>query len=806
MRKLFFTTLLCVLAATAGAQQKNVVLPGKGNINVETLNKGVNLNMDISKLTLSELRVLRNSFAAKQGYMFMNAELRSIFETTSWYSEAMYKRWEHSDDEGNVTSSEIKPITYTKAESEFMKKLKAREDELLGENFKAGQGMAVNMDNLINPFQMEEFDPKLRNHLGKYGFAIVPADELQLFHVYERNDYHDFPSFVTTDLFLQAFHMYFDNALKDVEQKHFIGTLTTLTKQLYDEMTTLAAGTKDKKLQDAAQWDAAYFAIAHALFTGQTLMPLSAKYADLAAQEVKYVKAATTAPSEFLEYFSPPFDYSTYRPRGHYTRTPELGRYFQGMMWLQNTPFGTDKPHFLLRAALMAQVIGNNADYVKAYNSVSDPVTFLMGQPDNVTILQVFDEMKKLGATADKLAAKSTELDNLKNVVEELSRRQTRINPKFLVTSPCKVNLMPQRYIPDAEVLQEMVDYETNPTKRDVPKGLDVMAAIGMTEAESILINELKEPQRWEKYTENLEKMKKTMGTVDWDFTVANQWINSLKSLSAYSETNNVSHDDLPYFMQTPLWDKKVLNTALASWAELKHDAILYAKQPAGAECGDGSPPEPIVKGYVEPNIPYYRKAIDLINATEKVLNKYGLMTEKITTATEDLRDKAEFLLNISKKELNFQKLSEEEYGQIEYIGASFEYITLNLIKEEDQWLAGWELVEGADKSISVVADVYTANAFNNKNKSVLYEAVGPAHEIYVVVEIDGYLYLTRGAVFSYREFQEDLAAPRKTDEEWQEELKSQPDKGIPNWMKEIIVPLKGKNIDNEYIFHSTGC
>ena len=114
--------------------------------------------------------------------------------------------------------------------------------------------------------------------------------------------------------------------------------------------------------------------------------------------------------------------------------------------------------------------------------------------------------------------------------------------------------------------------------------------------------------------------------------------------------------------------------------------------------------------------------------------------------------------------------------------------------------------MEGADKSISVVADVYTANAFNNKNKSVLYEAVGPAHEIYVVVEIDGYLYLTRGAVFSYREFQEDLAAPRKTDEEWQEELKSQPDKGIPNWMKEIIVPLKGKNIDNEYIFHSTGC
>ena len=118
----------------------------------------------------------------------------------------------------------------------------------------------------------------------------------------------------------------------------------------------------------------------------------------------------------------------------------------------------------------------------------------------------------------------------------------------------------------------------------------------------------------------------------------------------------------------------------------------------------------------------------------------------------------------------------------------------------------GWSDVNGADKSIAVVADVYTANAGNNPGKSVLYEAVGPAHQIYVVVEIDGYLYLTRGAVFSYREFQEDISAPRTTDEEWQENLKTQPDKGIPDWMKEIIVPLGGKSLDNEFIFYSSGC
>jgi hypothetical protein len=34
-----------------------------------------------------------------------------------------------------------------------------------------------------------------------------------------------------------------------------------------------------------------------------------------------------------------------------------------------------------------------------------------------------------------------------------------------------------------------MVDYESSPTKRDVPKGLDFFAAMGVTPAEKILID-----------------------------------------------------------------------------------------------------------------------------------------------------------------------------------------------------------------------------------------------------------------------------------------------------------------------------
>ena len=57
---------------------------------------------------------------------------------------------------------------------------------------------------------------------------------------------------------------------------------------------------------------------------------------------------------------------------------------------------------------------------------------------------------------------------------------------------------------------------------------------------------------------------------------------------------------------------------------------------------------------------------------------------------------------------------------------------------------------------------------------------MGDADEIYVVVEIEGYLYLTRGAVLSYREFLQSIDDQRLTDEEWQEQLKKNPRKGVP--------------------------
>ena len=116
-----------------------------------------------------------------------------------------------------------------------MNKLKAREDALKKQNNNAPAGMMINMDNIINPYQLTDFDQRLYNAIAKNGFAIVPAEEEQLFHIYENNDYRQFPSFVTTDLYLQVFHMFFDCLLKETEEQKFSPLVTDFVKLRLDE-------------------------------------------------------------------------------------------------------------------------------------------------------------------------------------------------------------------------------------------------------------------------------------------------------------------------------------------------------------------------------------------------------------------------------------------------------------------------------------------------------------------------------------------------------------------------------------------
>lgn len=810
MKKSKVLVLACMAGLMAACSQKqSVVQVPVSTIDAESLRDSIDYNMDVSGLCLSDLRTLRNAPAAQRGYPFKDSYLRGVFGVTTWYDSLMYaldekvqgvesKEGESWRDAYFRAIAEQKLITYSPEETAFMKRVKEREDELLKQNFDVEEGLRVNMANLLNPQQIKEFDSTLCQHLGEQGFAIVPSKNAQLFHIYEQNDYSDFPNFVTTDLYLQLYHLYIDCMLRELEEYRLLPLMTEFSKDMIDAMLAIIhnADNDDSETKRIAGRNLQFFRVAHHLFTGK---PIDASYTTERAEIAKCL-AAQNAPSGMLmDYMGDiSFPYSLFRARGHYTRSDALKRYFQGMMWVQTATMGLDHETEVKQAVQIAFAMKLFKNVRKKYDKINNLITMLMGQPDNLSMLQVIAEVDKTHMGMDELINDDKAIAKLTKVLNEIGDKQTRIRPKFEKTSHNKINVMPQRYQPDGEVLQEMVDYDGKPSKRGVPKGIDVMAAMGVSAAEQILKEEKTE---WKQLLPSLDKMKKRMGEIDWNETTATQWLQTLKVLTTGTDSQS------PYFMQNPEWGKKDLNAALASWAELKHDAILYAKQPIGAECGGGeNVPEPVVKGYVEPNVKFWKKAAELLDNTAELLRSQGMMTDKIDGVTERLKEEVTFLLRVSEKELAGKEPTDEEYDQISYIGATFENISLELLRMPDQYLYNWTDIEGADRKVALVADVYTANADNNPNKAILFEAVGDADEIYVVVEIGGYLYLTRGAVLSYREFIQPIDQPRLTDEEWQEQLKSNPRKGVPEWMKSIIVPLNKMPEPNEEVFYSSGC
>jgi len=785
---LLTVALLLGCASATSQQEATTIEPSK--LDVESFINGIDTQQDISELSLSDCRILRNGFAARVGYPFRDAYLRGIFQTTTWYDSLQWVFWEDPRYIKEVEPIENEPwrdefyrsvkddaIKYTDEEKAFMEKLKEREEELMKHNFDVPEGLRVNLPNLLNPHQLVDFPTELQQKLAENGFAIVPAEHQQLFHVYEQNDYSNMPNFVTTDLYLQLFHLYVDCLLRDVEQQKLYGMLAQFCQET---QKALVGFDKDVDVQ-LRQWLVSCFTVANSLLTGT-----EPKDDPTALHEYQQVMKSEDNMSEFLGYTNAQFAYSLFRPRGHYTRNDSLQRYFRTMMWLQTVPFQTDNLADMTKMSILAEAIGKSPLLTKLYNDISEPLTWLMGRPDDVSIMQAWQIMQE----------SPNDLTTAYRRINEMAEQQTRLRPKFQHTSRNKVRIMPQRYQPDAEVLQEMVDYDSEKTLRPVPEGLDVMAAMGVGAAEQLLIEE---GQKWKGFEPMMKKMKARMDSIDWNETIATRWLSALKTVNETSE-------QAPYFMLTPEWDKKELNCALASWAELKHDAILYAKQPMGAECGGGGPPEPVVKGYVEPNVGFWQKAIDLLNATQQLLDRYDLTTRKAKNATNSLREQAEFLLRLSEKEMKGETFTDSEYDHLKIIGAMFENISLDLIREPNQYLMGWDDVQGPDRNTALVADVYTANADNNPEKSILYAAVGQADEIYVVVEIGGYLYLTRGAVLSYREFTRPIDQQRLNDEEWQNYLKEHPREGVPQWMNPITVPLKKNPVPNEKFFYSTGC
>ncbi|MEZ4850442.1 MAG: DUF3160 domain-containing protein [Bacteroidia bacterium] len=304
----------------------------------------IDMNQSLDNLSLEEVRILRNAIFAQKGYLFNKAELRGFFNTYSWYDSLTWERWENADGS---------PLKFTPEEEAFIARAKAKEDELLKQNF---SGTKVNVNNIINSFQFKGLTKEFLSKIGENGFLISPNNQIQLFHVYEKNDYQQVPSFVTTDLFLQVYHMYFSYLLRRLEEGVFFDKARIISEGLYKQALADYTKTSDKDTKAAARFNTIFFAVANKLLGGNpTGLPGELK----AVVDDEYKKSTNHADdtSEFLGYPTIQFPYSLFKPRGHYTRSDTLQKYFHAMMWLQKGEMCMDSDESLKNAIYMANIL-----------------------------------------------------------------------------------------------------------------------------------------------------------------------------------------------------------------------------------------------------------------------------------------------------------------------------------------------------------------------------------------------------------------------------------------------------------------
>jgi len=513
-------------------------------------------------------------------------------------------------------------------------------------------------------------------------------------------------------------------------------------------------------------------------------------------------------------------DYSQFIPRGHYTRSDKLKRYFLAMMWLGNTLFAfdtdsefakevtkEDTDFLILRAldiarTLKTQNAASGEPLIDVWHSLYDITEFFVGASDDLTPelvhgigVEVCGQLSTPDACSD--AAKIEQVRALAN-----EKNPARIKQEFKgAPNGVQFRFMGQRYIPDSEMLQRLSHFPDRP----LPKGLDVMAVLGSDTAETLLFDLYKEGEKWKKFEPRLRALEQDFSKLtpeEWRQNMYYGWLWSLQALLAPRQTGR----GIPYFATTPAWDKKNLNTSLASWAELRHDTLLYAKQSITSECGDGgdfvNPAKP--RGYVEPNAEFFRRLELLTKLSIEGLERFGYLDDSDTgdynayplkSKYDMVLELVTFLRQAAEKQLAGQALSREEYDAISVIGGVVERITLTLFEPSPQY---WEQVSDADRFMAVIADVHT------QGDNILEEAVGFPHELLIIAPVDGIPYLMRGAVFSYYEFVS-RNSERLTDEAWQKLLKGGDIPDPPEWMRELIIPTERKPAEGK-IFYSSGC
>lgn len=615
---------------------------------------------------------------------------------------------------------------------------------------------------------------------------------LEIFH-------KDLPVYISTDAILHAFHVSYSRIMMDVENGILIPRLITFLSTLHSKQNLLAARYASNPEMETMLKDVDVYVTVPLKLLGQNVIPY------YQSNQTTINQIMTLINNELPENFAlfsencKLIDWSQFKPRGHYANHhifyPKLEEYFRAMMWLGRTelylgspeavfpPPGCDPQTFtdiqrqIIDAFLLSELVEISNAY-STYEEMEDILTFFVGEQDNVNL----DHLSYL-SNALSLSNASGLLDSLKVVefhdtLAQQSFAAQLILSQILFSNPMSPDsikpasaflLFGQRFVIDsyvtASVVFDRIMYQGNKICRLFPSTQDALFSLGNNASAQLLQEELEQY----KYSSNLAALRYLIDSYDdsfWNSSLYNIWLSSIKKLNPSNEREN-----LPLFMQTAAFWQKQMNTQLASWTELRHDNLLYAKQSytGGTICS-------YPYSYVEPFPEFYQS---LKTFSTIALDKFQTLNfpdptykYRLIHYFNHLYGVSDTLQTISVKEIEGIDLSVEE----KIFLTKLIYQTGNMSGPRyDGWyphLFYWDEEhddKGLMQSDHLVADIHTTptDCSGVMGGWISHVGTGPVNlGLFVTDDPDGVLTAYIGPLISYFEYRTNNFL-RLTDDEW---------------------------------------
>jgi uncharacterized protein DUF3160 len=644
--------------------------------------------------------------------------------------------------------------------------------------------------------------------LATNGFVVSARQSFPTFFMGYKAIYAaHLPLYVSLDSVLHAVHRSYDAALETFEVSLLQPELSDLLVALHG---ALASG-GGAQLPAEVRADVDLFLTVARELLGQQATPVAG--ADPAAVAALVAAATAGVGLQDVDLFGQTrtVDFSQFTPRGHYLDDPTLTEYFRAMMWLGRTDFrflqyDTDAPptapaHFYRRQfldGLLLATLSQGAP-LDEWKSIDDVLHGFVGESDNMNVADFsrlpgvagVSGLADLPALSDQALGQAL-LDGGFGI-QRIASQLLSVGPNGSGVPLDRVFLfMGQRFVIDSEVFSDLVFDRVATSmpgapQRMLPNPLDVgFAALGNTAAAPLLASELTtyESTGYPGALHDVRELVDAHGSDFWDESLYSAWLLALRGLSAPAgDPTTVA--GLPSVMKTEPWSRRILNTQLASWAELRHDTLLYAKQSYTARPNCDFP-----DAFVDPYPDAWGGIVLLAQLGQQLVANLpaqsGTPSSTLGAYFAEVATDAALLRDMASEELAGQPLTAD---QLAFINQAVDETLVSAGCTQVEKPTGWYVRLFENPSDVLTADPTIADVHTDPAEGlILHVATGSPRLLVVTADGCDGPRAYAGLASSYYELTTQNLQ-RLNDDQWAVTLTGTPAPADVSWMADVLAP-----------------